>query len=193
MVRKATLTNKAVLELRLKIDCALQPEGLRRIGSSAVEFLTSIRRQIAAPKARLSKKQRDTAEKILVEAFSDEPAVILESQSLVDLARLIRHATGDDGRVSSLEQNVMERLKHRLNELATAIDDEPALAISPKQWNILQIIEQKTYFGHRGGPPPVDPEGVTENDDPDGLPREATKADHAQDWSVVGVVEDEDC
>jgi hypothetical protein len=195
MVRKATLTNKAVLELRLKIDCALQPEGRRRIGSSAVEFRNSIRQQIAAPKARLSKKQRDTTDEILAEAFSDEPVVILEGQPLVDLAKLIRHASGDDVRVSSLEENVMVHLKRRLDELATADSSEPALAISPKQWQILKDIEQKTNFGYPEESPSIDPDGVVENDDQGGQPPErgATEGDHARDWAVVGVDEDEDC
>jgi hypothetical protein len=81
-VRKATLTRKAVLELRLKIDCALQPEGRRRLGPSAVNFLSSIREQITAPKVRLSKKQRDTTDEILAQASSGEPLVFLEGQSL---------------------------------------------------------------------------------------------------------------
>jgi len=110
VVRKATLTKKATLELGRKIDFALQPGGRRRLGPSAVNFLNSIREQITGPKVRLSKKQRDTTDEILEQASFGEPLVFLEGQALADLTDLIRHASGDDGRVFSLEENVMMTL-----------------------------------------------------------------------------------
>jgi hypothetical protein len=77
MIRKATLTKKAVPERRLKIDCALSEEMRQRLGPWAVDFLSNIRNVAAAPVVRLSKKQRDKAEEVLAEAFSDEPFVFL--------------------------------------------------------------------------------------------------------------------
>ena len=100
----ALLAKKAVQELCLKIDCALQPEGRRRLGPPGVRFLSSIRDQLSAPPVRLSKKQLDVTDKILVQASSGEPVVLLDDQALQDLVRLYRHATGDDGRISSFEQ-----------------------------------------------------------------------------------------
>jgi hypothetical protein len=100
-----------------------------------------------------------------------------------------------DGRVSSLEENVLASLKRRLDELATAINGEPAMAVSGKQWRIVEEITQKTRFGLPGEPPPIDSDGVVENEDPDGLPpeRDETEVDHALDWAIVGVDVDEDC
>jgi hypothetical protein len=184
-VRKATLTKKAIAELRLKIDCALRQDG-RRLGRPAVDFLVSIRGMLAGSAVRLSKKQRDTTDAILAQAFSDAPVVILEGQEMADLARLISYAAGD-GRVSSFEENVMVTLQRRL--------DEPAIAVSPKQWRIVEEIKQKTYFGKAVEPPPIDPDGLVENEDPDGMPpeRDETEVDSASDWATVGVDDDEGC
>jgi hypothetical protein len=193
-VRKATLTKKAVLELCLRIDCALQPEGRWRLGPSAVNFLSSIREQVTTPKARLSKKQRDTTDEILMQASSGESLVFLDSQSLVELANLIRYARGD-GRISSLEENVMVSLKRRLDEPATAVSQaEQAMTVSRKQWRIVEEIRQKARFGLPGEPPPIDPDGLVENEDPDGQPpeRDEIAVDHARDWAIVGVDENED-
>jgi len=40
-----------------------------------------------------------------------------------------------------------------------------------------------------GEPLPIDPDGVVENEDPDGLPAEydETAIDHSRDWAIVGV------
>jgi hypothetical protein len=189
--RKATLTKKAVEELGLKIDCALQAEGRRRLGRSAVDFLTSIRGMLTTSVVRLSKKQRVTAEEILTQAFSGEPLVFLQGQAMADLASLFRYATGD-GRVSSFDENVMLGLKRRLDEHRRL--GELAIAVSPKQWHIVEEIKQKTRFGLPGEPPPIDPGGLIENEDPDGLPPECDEkeADSGWDWAIAGVHEDED-
>jgi hypothetical protein len=182
MVRKATLGDKAARELRARIDCALLPETRRRLSPWEVDFLISIRSQLAASVVRLSKKQRDATEEVLAKAFSDEPVVVLEGRSLVDLANLIRHATGDV-RVSALGEHVLLRLNSRLNDLAMADGEEPSLAVSPKQWRILEDIKQRTYFGQSGEPPPIDPDGLMENEDPDRLPqgRDAPEFDYILD------------
>lgn len=183
-VRKATLTKKATLELRLKIDFALQEERRRRLDLWAVDFLSSIRKLLNAKVVRLSKKQRDKTDAMLAQAFSDAQVVILEGPSVADLAGLIRYATGD-GRVSSLEHNVMIKLKRRLIE--------PTIAVSQKQWRVVEEIKRKTWFGQSSDPPLIDPDGLVENEDPDGLPPEydETEIDPARDWAIVGVDEDE--
>ena len=160
-----------------------------------MNFVSSIWEQITAPRIGLSKKQRDTTDEILMQASSGDPPVFLEGQLLVDLAKLIRHATGDDGRVSSPEENVMASLKRGLDELATAASGEPAMAVSGKQWRIVEEIRQKTRFRLPGEPPPIDPDGLVENEDPDSLPpeRDETEFNHARDWSIVGMDDDEDC
>jgi hypothetical protein len=188
MVRKATLGRKAAQELRAKIDCALLPETRRRLGPPAIDFLISIRGQLTASVVRLSKKQRDVIDEILAKAFSDEPIVVLEGQSLVDLASLFPYATGD-ARISALGENVLLSLRHRLEALATIDDGERTMAVSPKQWRIVEEIVQKTNFGRPGEPPLIDPDGVIENEDPDGLPpeRAETEVEYSQDWVIVGV------
>jgi hypothetical protein len=158
-----------------------------------VEFLSNIRNIAASPVVRLSKKQRDKADEVLAEAFSDYPFVFLEGEALADLAGLIRHARAD-GRVSSLGENVMLTLTRRLDDLAMADSGEPAIAVSGKQWRIIEEIRQKTRFGLPGEPPPIDPDGVVENEDPDCLPpeRDEHEIERAQDWLIVGVDVDED-
>jgi hypothetical protein len=173
MIRKATLTNKTAQELRLKIDWALQAEVQRRLSRSAVDFLVSIQKQVTPLKVRLSKKQRDVTDEILAKAFSGESVVLLEGQSVADL---IRYASGD-GRISAFEEYFLLSLKPRVNE--------PAIALSGKQWRIVEEFIQKTGFGSLGGPPPLDPDGVVENEDPDGLPPERDET--RIDWAIVGV------
>ena len=180
-VRKATLTKTAAVKLRQTIACALLGDERRRLGSSAIDFLTSIRKQLEAPVVRLSKKQRDTVDEILAKAFSDAPVVFLEGDALSDLARLFRHATAD-GRVSAFEENVMMGLRHRLNE--------PIIAVSERLWRIVEDIKQKTRFDLPGEPLPLDPDGPVENDDPDGLPPERDEAEAQRDrqWAEIGIV-----
>jgi hypothetical protein len=124
----------------------------------------------------------------LAKAFSDEPVVVLEGQSLVHVARLYSYATGD-ARISALEENVLRSLRQRLDDLATADGEEPSMAVNPKQWRFVEEIIQKTNFGRPGEPPPIDPDGVVENEDPDGLPPEPaeTRVDYSQNWAIVGV------
>jgi hypothetical protein len=181
--RKATLTRKAAAELRLKIDRALQQDG-GRLNPKTVEFLTSIRRQLAAQGPRLSKKQRDVTDEILLQASRGEPLVILESEAIADLESLIRHASGD-GRVSSLGENIMANLKYRLHE--------PVIAISEKRWRIIEEIRQKMRFGLPGEPSPLDPDGLPDDQDPDGLPPDPyeTEVHHAWEWRLLGIDADE--
>jgi hypothetical protein len=83
-------------------------------------------------------------------------------------------------------------LKRRLDEHRSL--GELAIAVSPKQWHIVEKIKQKTRLGLPGEPPPIDPGGLVENEDPDGLSpeRDETEADSGWDWAIVGVHEDED-
>jgi hypothetical protein len=182
-VRKATLTKRDVAILRLKIDCALQEEARRRLASSAIEFLTNINKIAARSVVRLSKKQRDTTDEIVSKALSEAPVVFLEDEGIAELVRLFRHAAGDP-RISAFEENVLKGFKSRF--------EEPIIALSEKQWRIIEDIRRKTYFCVPGGPPPIDIDGIVENDDPDGLPpeRHSTRDDPAYDWVMVGAEED---
>jgi hypothetical protein len=184
-VRKATLTKSAASKLRQRIDLALLGEERRRLGSSAVEFLTSVRKQLDAPTVRLSKSQRDTTEEILVKAFSDAPVVFLEGDAMAELGRLFQYATGS-GHISAFEENIIVSLRRRL--------DEPIIAISERLWRIVEAIKAKTYFGLPGEPPPPDPDGLVENDHPDCLPPEPdeeTDVALVRQWGMLGI-EDED-
>jgi hypothetical protein len=183
-VRKATLTKSALSRLRQMIDCALLGEERRRLGSSAVEFLISIRKQLDVPIVRLSKKQRDTTGAILAKAFSDAPVVFLEGEAMADIARLFQYATGS-GRISGFEENVIASLKRRF--------DEPIIAISERLWRIVEDIKAKIYFDLPGEPPPLDPDGLVENHDPDGMPpeRDETASELARRWGMIGIVDED--
>ena len=137
-VRKATLTKKAAEQLRVQIDCVLAGEQQWRLRSGAVDFLQSIRGILRAPKVRLSKKQCDTTEAILQEAFSDAPFVFLQGAAITELEALIHYAKGD-GNVSSLEENVMATLRRRFGR--------PVVGVSAKQWRVVEAIKRKTHFG----------------------------------------------
>jgi hypothetical protein len=150
-----------------------------------VTFLASIGKQLAAAEPRFSKKQRDVANEILLQASFGEPLVILEGEEIVDLAKLLDHVAADC-RVSSLGANVMASLKDRLHE--------PIIALSRKRWRVIEDIKEKTHFGLPGDPPPLDIDGLVEDDDPDGLPSERHNDafDDAEHWSLVDVDVDED-
>jgi hypothetical protein len=172
--RKGTLTKKFVAELRVRIERALREHG-RRLGPSAVNFLHCILTQLNVPAGRLSKRQVDITDEILLQAAFGEPLVILEGNALTDLERLFRHATGDS-RISSYEVIVIARLKYKAYE--------PAIAVTQGVWRTLETIKHKTRFDLPGEPPPIDIDGVVENDDPDGLPsdRSEIEANQARDW-----------
>jgi len=182
--RKGTLTKKAAAALRAAVGGALREHG-QRLGPSAVKFLDSILTQLSAPVVRLSKRQIDVTDEILLQASFGQPLVILEGNALADLHRLFRHATGDS-RISSYEEFVIMRLKHKLHE--------PVIAVTQGVWRTLENIRQKMRFDLPGEPPPIDIDGVVENDDLDGLPtdRSEIEADQAREWASVGVVDDED-
>ena len=113
----------------------------------------------------------------------------------MDLTKLIPHATGDDGRISLREQYAMVTLKRKLDGLATVPGGERSVAISPNLWRIVKDIALKTNFGRPGEPPPIDLDGLDENEYPDGQPPQGndTEIDHVRDWAVVGVDLDDDC
>jgi hypothetical protein len=184
IARKGTLTKKAASALRVAIERALREHG-QRLGPSAVTFLHSILAQLSAPVVRLSKKQLDVTDEILVQASFGEPLVILEGNALADLDRLFRHATGNS-RISSYEEFVIVRLKYKVHE--------PAIAMTLGVWRTPENIKQKTRFDLPGELSPIDIDGIVENDDPDGLPpdRGEIEADQAREWASVGVIDDED-
>ncbi|WP_428535751.1 hypothetical protein [Rhodopila sp.] len=183
-VRKATLTKKAAGQLRGQIDYVLTGERRWRLRIEAVDFLQSIRSILRAPMVRLSKKQRDTTEAILERAFSDAPFVYLRGAEIAELAAVIRYATGD-GRVSSLEENVMANLRRRLGG--------PVVGLSVKEWRVVEAIKRKTHFGVASEPLPLDPDGLVENDDRDGLPpeRHGTADGDMELWALVGATADD--
>jgi hypothetical protein len=182
--RKGTLTKKAAAALRVAIGRALQEHG-QRLGPSALEFLHSILAQLSAPVVRLSKKQLDVTDEILLQASFGDPLVILEDNAIAKLDRLFRHASGDS-RISSYEEFVIVRLKVKVHE--------PVIAVTQGVWRTLENIMWKTRFDLPGEPPPIDIDGIVENDDPDALPpdRSEIEAVQAREWASLGVVDDED-
>jgi hypothetical protein len=177
--RKGTLTKKAASSLRVAIGRALRENG-QRLGPSAVKFLDGILAQLGAPVVRLSKAQLDVTDEILLQASFGEPLVILEDKELADLRKLFPDASGGS-RISSYEELVIVRLKHKLHE--------PVIAVTQGVWRTLENIMRKTYSDL-----PVDIDGIVENDDPDGLPpdRSEIEAEQAREWASLGIVDDED-
>jgi hypothetical protein len=152
-VRKATLSKRDVIRLRLQIDSSLEDEGRRRFGRAAAGFLVDIARIAASPVVRLSKKQRDTTDEIVSKALSDDPLVFLEGQAIAELVSLYRLASGDP-RLSRDEEGLLSELKSKFND--------PIIAISEKRWRIVERIKCKTHFGLSDDPPPIDIDGFDE-------------------------------
>jgi hypothetical protein len=182
-VRKATLTRSAASNLRQRIDLVFLGDERRRLRASAIEILLSTREQLGALIPRLSKRQRDKTEEILEEAFSHAPVVSVEGEAKADLVQLSRDAPGSP-RISVFEENVIVlHVKPRLGE--------PAIVFSQGLWRIVEDIKAKIYFDLPGEP--LDPDGLVENDDPDGQPpeRDKTEVDLAQRWGVIGIMDDD--
>jgi hypothetical protein len=74
----------------------------------------------------------------------------------------VRWALGD-GHLTGYEENFLNSMRYRLHRQAMWLTD--------KQQVIVQQIQDKLHYGRPDvPPPPIDPDGVEENDDPDGWP-----------------------
>ncbi len=81
----------------------------------------------------------------------------------------VRWALGD-GHLTGYEENFLNDMKYRLYRQAMWLTD--------KQQVIVQQIKDKLHYDRPDvPPPPIDPDGVEENDDPDGWPAVRDVAD----------------
>jgi hypothetical protein len=86
----------------------------------------------------------------------------LSSQEAQLLRDFVRFALGD-GHLTAWEENFLNSLKHSLYR--------PSAWLSTRQRAIIEQLQDKLHHDRPDVPlPPIDPDGVEENHDPDGWP-----------------------
>jgi hypothetical protein len=115
---------------------------------------------------------------------SEPPAAqpTLSPDEMQSLRAFMRFALGD-AHLTSWEENFLNSMKHRLYQQAMWLTD--------KQQAIVRQIKDKLHYDRPDDPlPPIDPDGIEENTDPDGwpTPRQAVRAfeddDELFDWMM---------
>src|SRR4051812_30088268 len=104
----------------------------------------------------------------------------LSPDEMQSLRAFVQFALGDE-HLTSWEENFLNSLKHRLYQ--------QAMWLTGKQQAIVRQIKDKLHYDHPDDPlPPIDPDGIEENIDPDGwpIPRQPVRAfeddDELFDW-----------
>ncbi|PPQ35007.1 hypothetical protein [Rhodopila globiformis] len=115
------------------------------------------------------------------------PATVQPSLSPDDMQSLrsfVLFALGDP-HLTAWEENFLNDMKHRLYQQAMWLTD--------RQQAIVRQIKDKLHYDHPDDPlPPIDPDGIEENVDPDGWPtaRQPVRAfdddDELFDWMMEG-------
>jgi hypothetical protein len=86
----------------------------------------------------------------------------LSPEQMQALRAFVRSALGD-GRVTAWEENFLNGIKHRLNCQSMWLTD--------RQQAIVQEIKDKLHYDRPDVPlPPIDPDGIEENEDVPGQP-----------------------
>jgi hypothetical protein len=81
--------------------------------------------------------------------------------------------------LTAWEENFLNGVKHRLYSQAVWLSD--------KQQAIIRQIKDKLHYDRPDVPlPPIDPDGIEENDDPDGWPMARDRVDQFEDDESVG-------
>jgi hypothetical protein len=108
----------------------------------------------------------------------------LSPDEMQSLRAFVWFALGDP-HLTAWEENFLNDMKHRLYQQAMWLTD--------KQQAIVQQIKDKLHHDHPDDPlPPMDPDGIEENTDPDGWPvqRQPVRAfdddDELFDWMMEG-------
>jgi hypothetical protein len=86
----------------------------------------------------------------------------LSPEQILQLADFTRFAAGD-GHLTWWEEGFLNSIKNKLY-------NRPVWLSEKEQYKVRQI-KEKLHFDRPAAPlPPIDPDGITENDDPDGWP-----------------------
>jgi hypothetical protein len=150
-----------------------------------IDFLNGIQKIVGQDTVRLSKKQRDKIAAIERKVLDGEPMVILEGDAIESMRRLIRFASGDGHLSAAAENFLVMKLKPVMHE--------PMISLSRKQWHFYREIQERVCFERGGKPEPIDPDGLVENDDPDGWPARNIYAEHeAERFAQLHLDDDDD-
>ncbi len=94
-----------------------------------------------------------------------QPKAVIKAAPLTDLDRealraFVYYSIGD-GHLSSWEENFLNTIKRLLQQ--------PVVFVTKKQEAIISQIKEKLHYNKPDEPlPPIDPDGIVENTDPDG-------------------------
>jgi hypothetical protein len=109
---------------------------------------------------------------------SDRPEPPLTPDEVRLLWEFVRYGLGNP-HLSAWEENFLNGVKHRLYSHAVWLSD--------KQQAIIRQIKDKLNYDRQDVPlPPIDPDGIDDNDDPDGWPVVRQRVDQFEDDESVG-------
>jgi hypothetical protein len=127
------------------------------------------------PEKRNPKTKTRKAAKKAPGSFVPRPP--LNRDALISLRDFVSWGLGD-GHNSWWEENFLNSIKH--------LTYNPPVWLSDKQQVKLQEIKDKLHFDRQDVPlPPIDPDGVEENDDPDRWPTVRGSADQFEDDEFI--------
>ena len=102
-----------------------------------------------------------------------KPSPSLPPEDAQALRDFLRFALGD-GHLTVWEENFLNSIKQALNR--------PAVWLSKRQQAIILQLQDKLHFNRQHEPlPAIDPDGIEENNDPDGWPTAKHAADQTED------------
>ncbi len=97
----------------------------------------------------------------------------LSPEDMQSLRAFVRFAVGD-GHLSAWEENFLNTIKNLLYQ--------PAVWLSDKQQAVIQQLKDKLHYDRPHVPlPAIDPDGIEDNDDPDGWPVRRHVVDEFED------------
>jgi hypothetical protein len=106
-----------------------------------------------------------------------EPSPQLSLDEMQSLREFVFYSLGD-GHLTAWEENFLNSLKHQLYHQAVWLTD--------KQQAIIRQIKDKLHYDCPHIPlAPIDPDGIEENDDPDGWPAARHQADHFDEEEIT--------
>lgn len=117
----------------------------------------------------LAIKPRNRQKKPKLKPFD---GIILDPSMVIELQNFVRFGLGDD-HLTAWEENFLNTIKQLMRQ--------DTVRLTFKQCDIIGEIKAKLHFDRPDDPlPPIDPDGLVENDDPDGWPLEDPASDDAR-------------
>jgi hypothetical protein len=107
----------------------------------------------------------------------------LSPDEIQSLRQFVLWALGD-GRLTAYEENFLNDRKHQIYRAPhpSGRTGDEAMWLSDKQKAIIRQIKDKLHYDCQEVPlPPIDPDGIVENDDPDGWPMATEVVDQFED------------